>query len=48
MTAAGSMPWRAPARPVRLLLHRRGNILTHDQQRAKLDLIVQVAHDVWG
>jgi 5-methyltetrahydropteroyltriglutamate--homocysteine methyltransferase len=25
-----------------------GNTLTHDQQRAKLDLIVQVAHDVWG
>ncbi len=25
-----------------------GNVLTHDQQRAKLDLIVAVAHDVWG
>ena len=25
-----------------------GNVLTYDQQRAKLDLIVQVAHDVWG
>jgi len=25
-----------------------GNVLTHDQQRAKLDLIVSVAHDVWG
>ena len=25
-----------------------GNTLSHDQQRAKLDLIVQVAHDVWG
>jgi methionine synthase II (cobalamin-independent) len=25
-----------------------GNTLTHDQQRAKLDLIVTVAHDVWG
>ncbi len=25
-----------------------GNALTHDQQRAKLDLIVAVAHDVWG
>jgi 5-methyltetrahydropteroyltriglutamate--homocysteine methyltransferase len=24
-----------------------GNTLTYDQQRAKLDLIVQVAHDVW-
>jgi 5-methyltetrahydropteroyltriglutamate--homocysteine methyltransferase len=24
-----------------------GNTLTHDQQRAKLDLIV-AAHDVWG
>ena len=23
-------------------------VLTHDQQRAKLDLIVSVAHDVWG
>ena len=25
-----------------------GNVLTHDQQRAKLELIVQVARDVWG
>ena len=25
-----------------------GNTLTQDQQRAKLDLIVSVAHDVWG
>ena len=25
-----------------------GNTLTYDQQRAKLELIVQVAHDVWG
>jgi len=25
-----------------------GNELTHDQQRAKLELIVSVAHDVWG
>ena len=25
-----------------------GNALTHDQQRAKLELIVNVAHDVWG
>jgi 5-methyltetrahydropteroyltriglutamate--homocysteine methyltransferase len=25
-----------------------GNTLTHDQQRAKLDLIVTVAHDIWG
>src|SRR5262249_24145774 len=25
-----------------------GNVLTHDQQRAKLELIVGVAHDVWG
>ncbi|HYB88966.1 MAG TPA: 5-methyltetrahydropteroyltriglutamate--homocysteine S-methyltransferase, partial [Streptosporangiaceae bacterium] len=25
-----------------------GNTLTQDQQRAKLDLIVTVAHDVWG
>jgi len=25
-----------------------GNVLTHDQQRAKLELIVNVAHDVWG
>jgi 5-methyltetrahydropteroyltriglutamate--homocysteine methyltransferase len=25
-----------------------GNVLTYDQQRAKLDLIVAVAHDVWG
>jgi 5-methyltetrahydropteroyltriglutamate--homocysteine methyltransferase len=25
-----------------------GNVLTYDQQRAKLELIVQVAHDVWG
>ena len=25
-----------------------GNTLSYDQQRAKLDLIVQVAHDVWG
>jgi 5-methyltetrahydropteroyltriglutamate--homocysteine methyltransferase len=25
-----------------------GNTLTQDQQRAKLDLIVAVAHDVWG
>src|SRR5215467_12413450 len=25
-----------------------GNQLTHDQQRAKLELIVSVAHDVWG
>jgi methionine synthase II (cobalamin-independent) len=25
-----------------------GNVLTHDQQRAKLDLIVSVAHEVWG
>jgi len=25
-----------------------GNVLTRDQQRAKLELIVQVARDVWG
>ena len=25
-----------------------GNTLTHDQQRAKLDLIVTTAHDIWG
>jgi 5-methyltetrahydropteroyltriglutamate--homocysteine methyltransferase len=25
-----------------------GNVLTYDQQRAKLELIVQVARDVWG
>jgi 5-methyltetrahydropteroyltriglutamate--homocysteine methyltransferase len=25
-----------------------GNTLSHDQQRAKLELIVQIAHDVWG
>ena len=25
-----------------------GNTLTHDQQRAKLELIVNVAHDIWG
>jgi methionine synthase II (cobalamin-independent) len=25
-----------------------GNTLTHDQQTAKLELIVKVAHDVWG
>ena len=25
-----------------------GNTLTYDQQRAKLELIVRVAHDVWG
>src|SRR5215469_1564818 len=25
-----------------------GNVLTHDQQRAKLELIVNAAHDVWG
>ena len=25
-----------------------GNVLTYDQQRAKLELIVNVAHDVWG
>jgi len=25
-----------------------GNALTHDQQRAKLDLIVTTAHDIWG
>jgi 5-methyltetrahydropteroyltriglutamate--homocysteine methyltransferase len=25
-----------------------GNVLTHDEQRAKLELIVQVAADVWG
>ena len=25
-----------------------GNVLTHDQQRAKLELIVSVADDVWG
>jgi 5-methyltetrahydropteroyltriglutamate--homocysteine methyltransferase len=73
MTAAGSMPWRAPARagPAQRAeiaergedadhLHLRyirqsafsstveGNTLTYDQQRAKLDLIVAVAHDIWG
>ncbi|HEY9241300.1 MAG TPA: 5-methyltetrahydropteroyltriglutamate--homocysteine S-methyltransferase, partial [Streptosporangiaceae bacterium] len=25
-----------------------GNELTYDQQVAKLDLIVKVAHDIWG
>jgi hypothetical protein len=25
-----------------------GNELTYDQQVAKLELIVNVAHDVWG
>jgi len=25
-----------------------GNTLSHDQQAAKLELIVNVAHDVWG
>ena len=25
-----------------------GNVLTYDQQRAKLALVVEVAHEVWG
>ena len=25
-----------------------GNVLTYDEQRAKLALVVEVAHEVWG
>jgi len=25
-----------------------GNVLTYDEQRAKLTLVVEVAHEVWG
>jgi hypothetical protein len=47
MTAAGSMPWRAPAGLTVTTHLCRGNFRSYDQ-RAKLDLIAQVAQDVWG
>jgi 5-methyltetrahydropteroyltriglutamate--homocysteine methyltransferase len=37
-----------PVRPVRLLPTVEGNALTHDEQIAKLRLIVETARDIWG
>jgi hypothetical protein len=33
---------------VRLCQHRPGNKLTADQQKAKLERIVEVAREAWG
>jgi hypothetical protein len=33
---------------VRLLLDRRGQLLTYDQEVAKLRLIVETAAETWG